>query len=437
MTHELFNGMLAVEPRYLERLLPQLQRALESNGPMLAEPTAERKATFLQPTLQVVAGLELSQATGAKSQAAAKVMVVPLEGVLTKRSSWFGMGYRQVGSWLQQAFNDPEVSAVVLQVDSPGGTVDGNEELARMVATAPKPVRVFIDGMGASAAYRVASQAKGGITVNSASASIVGSIGTVQQHVDMSKALEAQGVKVTFMTADRSTHKMLGNPTEPLSDEALAYHKVRLNAANDAFVADVEAGRKGKLSKEEDVFTAKVYNGADAVKHGLADSIGTLSDAVREAAQMAAGISPNKSTSSNQTMLKTPRLGAALAALGFVASADAELQANSDTLAKAEEVLAASEQALATANEQLMAAQQSITALTTARDTAQTAVTTLTTEKTALTEQVQTLEDWKKQSEQREGPKEDERQSDGKPKAGYQLESEKLREQQKDIKPLI
>lgn len=424
MLHELLSGPLFLDPGTLQSLIPQLQRDWQLDGPMLQAPTAERLASFARP-LHAELDAEAVQAAGGIRPAGGKIAIIPLEGVLTKRSSWFGMGYRQVGSWLQQAFNDPDVSAIVLQVDSPGGTVDGNEELTRLVATAPKVVVTFVDGLDASAAYRITSQSSG-IVVGSPTAARVGSIGTVQQHVDLSKALEQAGQKITFVTADRSTHKMLGNPTEPLSEETLAYMKEGLNAANDAFISDVQAGRGQKLSSKEDVFTGKIYNGNQAVKHGLADSVGTLSDAVRLASRLASSSSSN---SSKQTMQKHPILAAALVAAGSLQSADAALEPTEQTLDHAEKALDGLQKQNGTLSEQVQT-------LTTERDTLQTAKATLETEKTQLgTElaaeksKVQTLETFKQQAEQNSlgGHQNDQRDGQGKELTGYQkVQAEKV-----------
>lgn len=396
MLHELLAGPVAIDNAYLSKLIAQLQG--DTSGQMLQAPSAERLAQFAQP-YQVYLDAEGQQLAGRPSTggAAAKIAIIPMEGVLTKRASWFGTGYRQVGNWIGQANSDPEVSAIVLQVDSPGGTVDGNEELTRLVAMSPKPIITFVDGMDASAALRVTSQSEA-IVVGSATAARIGSIGTVQQHVDFSKQLEQQGVKITFVTADRSTHKMLGNPTEPLSEETLAYMKEGLNAANDAFISDVQAGRGQKLSQKEDVFSGKIYNGSQAVKHGLADSVGTIGDAIRLASRFA---STSSSNSSKQTMQKHPILAAALVAAGSLQSADAALEPTEQTLDHLEKLVGDSQQQVTTLTEQVQT-------LTTERDTLQTSKTSLEGEKTDLTQklttaegQVQTLETWKKEQEQK------------------------------------
>jgi protease-4 len=187
---------------------------------------------------------------------------------------------------LSAALRDPEISAVVLDIDSPGGQVDGTEEFAQAIRHAGKPVVAYIDGLGASAAYWIASLCAH-IFINSASTGYAGSLGVLCMRVNQSKMLEAQGVEVEIMRSTRAVDKARLNPVEPLSDAVRAAVQADLDQIGETFIAAVSTGRAGKLSTKEDVFTGKVYRGADAKKHGLVDAVGSLQDAVNKAAQLA------------------------------------------------------------------------------------------------------------------------------------------------------
>src|SRR5215467_6271108 len=120
---------------------------------------------------------------------------------------------------LEAAAANPDVSAIVLDVDSPGGTVAGTPETAAAVRRAAevKPVVAVANSLAASAAYWIASQASSLVVGPSAD---VGSIGVISAHIDRSKMLEDMGLRVTVVSAGR--YKAEGNPFAPLSDEAKA-----------------------------------------------------------------------------------------------------------------------------------------------------------------------------------------------------------------------
>jgi protease-4 len=189
-------------------------------------------------------------------------------------------------SMLTAALRDPEISAIVLDIDSPGGQVDGTEEFAQAIRNAGKPVVAYIDGLGASAAYWIAAQCAF-IYINSASTGYAGSLGVLCMSIFQGAFLEKQGIKVEILRSTRAVDKARLNPVEALTDEVRASVQADLDQIGETFIAAVESGRAGKLSTKEDVFTGKVYKGSDAKKYGLVDAIGSLQDAVNKAAQLA------------------------------------------------------------------------------------------------------------------------------------------------------
>jgi len=200
-------------------------------------------------------------------------------------------------------------------------------------------------------------------------------------------------MKVTYITADRSTDKVKGNGTEPLNEEVIAMFKSDLNTINDTFITAVEKGRGDRLGSKEDVFTAKVYNGKDAIKHGLVDKVGSLQDAIRAAAKLANNPNSNHKSSSNpknSQMLTFPKLAGLF---GFAPSANADTTAEAvvtpEAAAAAEGALTALETRATTAEANLATAQSSLA-------TAQTTIQNLTEAKTELETKVTQLETWKK-----------------------------------------
>jgi signal peptide peptidase SppA len=233
-------------------------------------------------------GLAIEAATGAADENSGnKVAIIPVLGTMNKRGDMCSYGTKDIVAMINQANADPNVGSIVLEIDSPGGAVDGTEELAMAVKNSAKPVVAFIDGLGASAAYWVASQSSY-IYANSEKTAFIGSIGTLAIHVDQSQWLEKEGVKVSVIRAEAAKDKAHGNPYEPLTDDVKAQFVAELNSINDFFISSVKSGRGDKLHNgNEDVFTGKVYDGKSAVSTGLIDRVGTMQNAVRMADQLA------------------------------------------------------------------------------------------------------------------------------------------------------
>ena len=209
------------------------------------------------------------------------VLVLPLQGVITNRaalvsdvSSPPGTSAEAFSNQFRTALNDPAIKAIVLDVNSPGGTVNGVDELASEVfaARGVKPVIAQVNSMAASAAYWIASAAEE-MVVNPTGE--VGSIGVYTLHEDVSQMLEAAGVKETFISAGK--YKVEGNPFEPLGDEAKAAIQDDVNAYYDMFVRAVSRNRKASLSAVRGGFgEGRMVRADKAVAEGMADRIGTM-----------------------------------------------------------------------------------------------------------------------------------------------------------------
>jgi|SRR5215831_1240235 len=208
------------------------------------------------------------------------VQIIPVSGVLVPRASAFSdisgaTSYARLSQQLQEAVADKGVRNIVLDVDSPGGSVAGNQELAAeiMRARTKKPIIAQAQYLMASAAYQLGSAAT---EIAAAPSAQVGSIGTYSIHNDLSAALEQMGVKRTYISA--GTGKVDGNETGPLTDSALARRQKSVNDAYDAFVSTVVRGRGNGTteSKVRDSWGAHVYGARDAKDMGLIDRIATL-----------------------------------------------------------------------------------------------------------------------------------------------------------------
>lgn len=206
------------------------------------------------------------------------VAVLPLTGVIAKRMNLFtqisgGTSTQIAMRDFVAAVNDPAVHSIVLLVDSPGGAVDGVEEFSDVIFSArgKKPVTALIDGVGASAAYWLASAAsKVYVTGNTVA---TGSIGVVGTHVDYSQRDAKEGVKVTEITAGK--YKRIASEHEPLSKEGRASLQEMVDTLYSVFV-DAVARNRGASAESVAGTEGKLFIGKQAINAGLVDGISTL-----------------------------------------------------------------------------------------------------------------------------------------------------------------
>jgi signal peptide peptidase SppA len=210
------------------------------------------------------------------------VGVIPVYGVLSQRMGMMsemsgGTSYQALARSLHQAIADPEIKAIVLDIDSPGGSVPGTEELGaeiRRLRGGDKPIIAQVNSLAASAAYWIAASADEVVVTPSGRA---GSIGVYTVHDDVSKALAEEGVTRTYISS--TPEKVEGNETEPLSKDAQAFIQERVNRSYDRFVAAVADGRGVSKSKVLDGFgKGRVFFAEELLDRGMADSIATLDE---------------------------------------------------------------------------------------------------------------------------------------------------------------
>lgn len=216
------------------------------------------------------------------------VAVLPIQGAMAKGLDDFEKAYlgmtdmNEVVDAIDAALADGSVRSIMLDINSPGGTVNGTPELAEAVASADakKPVVAFTDGMMASAAYFVGSQAS---VVLGTKSSNVGSIGTVLGFYDVTKMLEQWGVKAEVFTNADSPLKATGWPGKELTDEQRAYLQQRVDVSGMDFKATVLA----KRSVDPKAMQGQVVWGNEAVRCGFLDQNCDRKTAKKTAAQLA------------------------------------------------------------------------------------------------------------------------------------------------------
>lgn len=222
------------------------------------------------------------------------VAVVQVGGVLAKKMNLFaeisgGASYEMIGRDFNQALSDPSVQAIALVIDSPGGAVDGVQQLASMIRGAKgiKPVGAFADGTMSSAAYWLGAQAD--VIMAASETTVVGSIGVVASHTDISGQQAAQGIKTTEITAGK--YKRIASQYGALTEDGMADIQAKVDYLYEIFVGDVAQARGVSVEKViADMADGRVFIGQQAVAAGLVDGVSTLDNLIANLKQRAAGV---------------------------------------------------------------------------------------------------------------------------------------------------
>ena len=239
------------------------------------------------------------------------VAILPLQGVIANRMNLMmefsgGTSTQEFARSLRALLSDDGVKAIVLDVDSPGGSVQGTEELSSLIyaSRGVKPIIAQVNATAASAAYWIASAADEIVITPTG---WVGSIGAMTAHEDISAALEKAGIKRTVIKS--AEYKNEAPSHLPLGDEARASLEAQCAFFDRMFVDRVAANR-GVSSDvvRRDYGRGRMIIGADAVKAGMADRVATLEETLARFG--AAGAPP-----SSRSGTASPRRHRALAAL--------------------------------------------------------------------------------------------------------------------------
>lgn len=207
------------------------------------------------------------------------VAVIPLFGTIMPKANLIteysgGTSVQGFTKAFREALNDDSVGSILIEVDSPGGVVDGVPELADEIRAARgrKPIVAHANSLAASAAYWIASAADELVVTPSGE---VGSIGVFTVHYDQSGQLERAGVQPSLISAGR--YKVEANPFEPLGEEARAYLQEQVDEFYGMFVGAVAKGRGVGVKEVRDGFgEGRVVTAAAARRLGMVDRVETF-----------------------------------------------------------------------------------------------------------------------------------------------------------------
>ncbi|NQT41300.1 MAG: S49 family peptidase [Planctomycetes bacterium] len=215
---------------------------------------------------------------------AGSIAVIPVTGVLSPRGPegllgllFGGTGMDALGVAVDEMAANEAVGGIVLDIDSPGGTVSGTPELAEKIrqARAVKPVVAVANHTAASGAFWLGSQAEHFYATPSAE---VGSVGVLAIFEDDTEAMAKEGIKLIIISAGKYKSELW---EQPMGDEAIAAGKKHVDAYYDMFVADLAKGRGVTAAKVRAGFgEGRMVMAADAEAEGMIDGIATLDQVI-------------------------------------------------------------------------------------------------------------------------------------------------------------
>lgn len=201
------------------------------------------------------------------------VALIPLEGVITGNGADM-LGQATISSqdivqFIKDAEENPQIKAIVLEINSPGGSAVASDEIATAVKNVEKPVVALIREVGASGGYWVASAADH-IIANRMS--ITGSIGVISSYLEFSGLMEKYGVGYERLVSGE--RKDIGIPYKKLSDEEKQLFQKKLDRIHQFFIEEIAANRQMEQQEVEKIATGEFFLGVEALSLGLVDALG-------------------------------------------------------------------------------------------------------------------------------------------------------------------
>ncbi len=196
-----------------------------------------------------------------------------------------GIASDDLSEAIRQATRDKSIKAIVLRVDSPGGSVTASDQILHAVKgaqSAGKPVVVSMGGVVASGGYYISTTAN---RIVAQPGTITGSIGVLTGKISFDKTLALVGANAEQVSVGRNS--LMNSPLSPYTPEQLEILGRQADVIYEDFTAKVAAGRKLSIEKVREVARGRIWSGTDAQTHGLVDRLGGFWTAAGEAAALA------------------------------------------------------------------------------------------------------------------------------------------------------
>ncbi len=262
------NTPLAIDQSFLLSLIPNIILGFKQNNFLSAESILEK--TEKQIEMQA----ENFQSDGVDKFA----VVLDIKGPIMKYSYWYYLGTQDMIRILKRLDANPQISGILLNIDSGGGMVSGTAELTETIKNLSTATIAFTNGYMCSAAMDIASGAD--YRMASPHADYIGSIGTMMSYQDYAAMFEKWGATIYELYAPQSTEK--NKEFRELQAGKKEAYEERLRVLTEDFIGRMKENLGESIQDDKLVFKGKTYLPKEALTVGLIDELGTLEDALNK-----------------------------------------------------------------------------------------------------------------------------------------------------------
>ncbi|MBN1429247.1 MAG: signal peptide peptidase SppA [Anaerolineae bacterium] len=214
------------------------------------------------------------------------VGVIQVEGTILSGTGGGSFGSSMAASdtiidLIRRANDDPDVKAIVLRINSPGGGAAASDEIHHVLTQVDKPIVVSMGELAASGGYYIAAPAD---YIYATPHTLTGSIGVISEFIVAEELLDEFGISIEVLKS--GTVKDFGSPYREMTDEERAYWQALIDEIYEEFITIVAEGRNMDKESVRELADGRVYNGSQALDLGLVDAIGYYDDAVAKAAEL-------------------------------------------------------------------------------------------------------------------------------------------------------
>ena len=205
------------------------------------------------------------------------VAIIPINGPISATGEAMlgesGASATEIISFIEDANKDAQIQAIILEINSPGGSAVASDEIASAVKRTEKPTITLIREVGASGGYWIASATD---HIVAHRMSITGSIGVISSYLEFSGLMNEYGVKYERLIAGKN--KDLGTPFKTLEPTERAILEAKLAKIHDYFIQEIAQNRELPEEKVRSLATGEFYLGIEALEFGLIDEVGDITD---------------------------------------------------------------------------------------------------------------------------------------------------------------
>ncbi|HLC74435.1 MAG TPA: signal peptide peptidase SppA [Candidatus Nanoarchaeia archaeon] len=252
---------------------------------IMSKAVVQEKSSFLWWLLPVIGGILLLLCIIAipfivilipDNIESGNVAVIEIRGIIMEDGVSFSgdiTAASEIVAYINDANEDPLIRAIVLDINSPGGSAVASDEIASALKQSSKPTVALIHEIGTSGAYWVASAAD---TIIANRMSITGSIGVIASYLEFSKLMDDYGITYQRLVAGK--YKDVGTPFKKLSTDEQQLLQSKLDKIHDAFITEIAENRDLTKAQVRAVATGEFFLGDEAQKYGLVDMLGSSTE---------------------------------------------------------------------------------------------------------------------------------------------------------------